>query len=203
MKITIFTSGSTGEQKAVTHDETDFYKPAQFLCNKWKLDSNDIILNPFPTWTIAHWAFCFFPAQLSNCEVININFEPKKFWKQVDEIRPTILTLAIRTMNTMLKLETPNLTFMKNLCTGSAPVTEHHLSMMKKTGAQNLWNIYGSSECIPPVMMTQGVCFDFKDTPYYLEYDQSLIVDGFDTEDIFIDNQCLSRPNLNETWKSK
>ena len=203
MKITIFTSGSTGEQKAVTHDETDFYKPAQFLCNKWKLDSNDIILNPFPAWTIAHWAFCFFPAQLSNCEVININFEPKKFWKQVDEIRPTILTLAIRTMNTMLKLETPNLTFMKNLCTGSAPVTEHHLSMMKKTGAQNLWNIYGSSECIPPVMMTQGVCFDFKDTPYYLEYDQSLIVDGFDTEDIFIDNQCLSRPNLNETWKSK
>jgi len=203
MKITIFTSGSTGEQKAVTHNETDFYKPAQFLCNKWKLDSNDIILNPFPTWTIAHWAFCFFPAQLSNCEVININFEPKKFWKQVDEIRPTVLTLAVRTMNTMLKLETPNLTFMKNLCTGSAPVTEHHLSMMKKTGAQNLWNIYGSSECIPPVMMTQGVCFDFKDTPYYLEYDQSLIVDGFDTEDIFIDNQCLSRPNLNETWKSK
>lgn len=203
MKITVFTSGSTGEQKAVTHNETDFYKPAQFLCNKWKLDSNDIILNPFPTWTIAHWAFCFFPAQLSNCELININFEPKKFWKQVDEIRPTILTLAVRTMNTMLKLETPNLTFMKNLCTGSAPVTEHHLSMMKKTGAQNLWNIYGSSECIPPVMMTQGVCFDFKDTPYYLEYDQSLIVDGFDTEDIFIDNQCLSRPNLNETWKSK
>ena len=203
MKITIFTSGSTGEQKAVTHDETDFYKPAQFLCNKWKLDSNDIILNPFPTWTIAHWAFCFFPAQLSNCEVININFEPKKFWKQVDEIRPTVLTLAVRTMNTMLKLETPNLTFMKNLCTGSAPVTEQHLRMMKKTGAQNLWNIYGSSECIPPVMMTQGVCFDFKDTPYYLEYDQSLIVDGFDTEDIFIDNQCLSRPNLNETWKSK
>ena len=203
MKITIFTSGSTGEQKAVTHDETDFYKPAQFLCNKWKLDSNDIILNPFPTWTIAHWAFCFFPAQLSNCEVININFEPKKFWKQVDEIRPTVLTLAVRTMNTMLKLETPNLTFMKNLCTGSAPVTEQHLRMMKKTGAQNLWNIYGSSECIPPVMMTQGVCFDFKDTPYYLEYDQSLIVDGFDTEDIFLDNQCLSRSNLNETWKSK
>ena len=34
MKITIFTSGSTGNSKAVTHNETDFYKPAQFLCNK-------------------------------------------------------------------------------------------------------------------------------------------------------------------------
>ena len=30
MKITIFTSGSTEKPKAVTHDETDFYKPAQF-----------------------------------------------------------------------------------------------------------------------------------------------------------------------------
>ena len=33
-------SGSTGEQKLVTHDETDFYKPAQFLCNKWELDAS-------------------------------------------------------------------------------------------------------------------------------------------------------------------
>ena len=203
MKITIFTRGSTEKPKAVTHDETDFYKPAQFLCNKWKLDSNDIILNPFPTWTIAHWAFCFFPAQLSNCEVININFEPLKFWKQVEEIRPTVLTLAIRTMHTMLKQGSPNLPYMKNLSTGSAPVTKHQMNMMRSTGAHNVWNIYGSTECIPPVMMTQGVNFDFKDTPYYLEYDQSLIVDGFDTEDIFLDNQCLSRSNLNETWKSK
>ena len=35
MKITIFTSGSTEKPKAVTHYETDFYKHAQFLCNKW------------------------------------------------------------------------------------------------------------------------------------------------------------------------
>ena len=47
MKITIFTSGTTGKQKRVTHDEMDFYKPAQFLCNKWELTPEDIILNPY------------------------------------------------------------------------------------------------------------------------------------------------------------
>ena len=202
MKITIFTSGSTGEQKAVTHDETDFYKPAQFLCNKWELTKEDLILNPFPAWTIAHWAFCFFPAQLVGCEVVNINFEPLKFWKQVKLIRPTILTLAIRTMHTMLKQGSPNLTYMRHLCTGSAPVTKHQMNMMRSTGAQNCWNIYGSTECIPPVVMTQGLEFNFNDSPYYLEYDKSLIVDGFDTDDVFEDGKCLGREYLNKTWKS-
>ena len=72
MKITIFTSGSTGKQKIVSHDETDFYKPARFLCDKLKLSSNDVILNPFPNWTIANWAFCVIPAQIVGCEVINV-----------------------------------------------------------------------------------------------------------------------------------
>jgi len=202
MKISIFTSGTTGDQKIVTHDETDFYKPAQFLCNKWQLTSKDVILNPFPSWTVAHWAFCHFPAQLSGCEIININFEPLKFWKQVEEIRPTILTMAIRTMDTMIRHGKPNLSFLRNLSTGSAPVTKHQMNMMKNTGAKNVWNIYGSTECIPPVMMTQTDQFDFKDTPYYLEYSNTLIVDGYDTDDIFKNNQCLGRESTNETWKS-
>ena len=138
----------------------------------------------------------------SRGEIININFEPLKFWKQVAEIRPTILTLAIRTMHTMLKQGSPNLTYMKNLSTGSAPVTKHQMNMMRSTGAQNVWNIYGSTECIPPVLMTQTDQFDFKDTPYYLEYNDSLIVDGFDTDDVFENNLCLGRSNLNNTWKS-
>lgn len=74
--------------------------------------------------------------------------------------------------------------------------------MMKNTGAKNVWNIYGSTECIPPVMMTQTDQFDFKDTPYYLEYSNTLIVDGYDTDDIFKNNQCLGRESTNETWKS-
>ena len=202
MKITIFTSGSTGKSKAVTHNETDFYKPAQFLCNKWKLDRKDIILNPFPNWTIAYWAFCFFPSQLTGCELVNIKMEPFRFWEIVEEIKPTAMTLAIGTLRTLLKRKTPDLSFIKNFATGSAPVTAHDLNQMKFTGAKHIWNIYGSTECIPPVMISNNSDFNFKDTPYYLEYDETLIVDGFDTEDIFENNQCLGRTNLNKTWKS-
>ena len=44
--------------------------------------------------------------------------------------------------------------------------------------------------------------FDFKDSPYYLEYDNTLIVNGFDTKDKFEYNKCLGRMIVNETWKS-
>tara|TARA_B000000565_G_scaffold255136_1_gene235010 strand:- start:477 stop:1088 length:612 start_codon:yes stop_codon:yes gene_type:complete len=203
MKITIFTSGSTGEQKAVTHNETDFYKPAQFLCNKWKLDKRDIVLNPFPVWTVAYWAFCFFPSQLSGCELINIKMNPIRFWDIVLEIKPSIMTLAIGTLRTLFKRKIPDLSFIKNFATGSAPVTEHDLNQMKFTGAKNIWNIYGSTECIPPVMISNDTMFNFKDTPYYLEYDSTLIVDGFDTEDVFEKNKCIGREDINETWKSR
>ena len=166
------------------------------------LDRKDIILNPFPNWTIAYWAFCFFPSQLTGCELVNIKMEPFRFWEIVEEIKPTTMTLAIGTLRTLLKRKTPDLSFIKNFATGSAPVTAHDLNQMKFTGAKHIWNIYGSTECIPPVMISDNSDFNFKDTPYYLEYDETLIVDGFDTEDIFENNQCLGRINLNKTWKS-
>lgn len=202
MKITIFTSGTTGKQKRVTHDEMDFYKPAQFLCNKWELTPEDIILNPFPTWTIASWAFCIIPAQTVGCEVINVKMEPFKFWDMVEELKPTILTLAIGTFRTLIKRRMPKLDFIKNLCTGSAPITDWDIAQLEATGAKNIWNIYGSTECIPPVLMSNNTMFDFKDTPYYLEYQNSLIVNGFDTEDKFEHNQCMGRLIQNETWKN-
>tara|TARA_B100001029_G_C15064017_1_gene461737 strand:- start:19535 stop:20143 length:609 start_codon:yes stop_codon:yes gene_type:complete len=202
MKITLLTSGTTGKQKVVTHNETDFYKPAQFLCNKWKLNKHDIILNPFPNWTIANWAFCFFPAQLVGCEVVNIKMNPFKFWDIVDELRPTILTMAIGTFRTLLKRKIPNLNYIRNLSTGSARILKSDISLLKKTEAKNIWNIYGSTECIPPVLISNNEKFNFKNTPYYLEYNNSLIVDGFDTQDKFEDNECLEREKKFKTWKS-
>ena len=67
MKITLFTSGSTGKQKSVTHDMRDFYKAGHWLVEKWGIDERDVIINPFPSWTIACWAFCmtFFEGNLN------------------------------------------------------------------------------------------------------------------------------------------
>ena len=52
-------------------------------------------------------------------------------------------------------------------------------------------------------MISNKTVHDFKDTPYHLEYDNTLIVDGFDTEDVFEKNKCIGRENINVTWKSK
>ena len=206
MKISMYSSGSTGKQKKVTHHMGDFYKAGNFLVEKWGIDNRDVILNPFPTWTIASWAFCIIPAKITHCEIVNIKMEPLKFWDVVEEVKPTVLTLAVGTWRILVKRRKPNLEFVKNFSTGSAPVTDEDISLMKATGAEKIWNIYGSTECIPPVMMSNNSIFNFQESPYYLEHEDTLFVDGVDTGDTFdLDTgEFLTRSTQikNDTWKS-
>ena len=206
MKISLYTSGSTGKQKLVTHAENDFYKAGHWLVEKWGIGYDDVIINPFPTWTIASWAFCIIPAKIAHCNLVNIKFEPLKFWDVVEEVKPTILTLAIGTWRTLVKRKKPNLEFVRNFSTGSAPVTDEDISLMKSTGAQNVWNIYGSTECIPPVMISNNNIFDFQESPYYLEYKDNLFVDGVSTGDTFDLSTGKFESRIKQikadTWKS-
>ena len=206
MKISMYSSGSTGKQKKVTHHMGDFYKAGNWLVEKWGIDNRDVILNPFPTWTIASWAFCIIPAKITHCEIVNIKMEPLKFWDVVEEVKPTVLTLAVGTWRILVKRRKPNLEFVKNFSTGSAPVTDEDISLMKATGAEKIWNIYGSTECIPPVMMSNNSIFNFQESPYYLEHEDTLFVDGVDTGDTFdLDTgEFLTRSTQikNDTWKS-
>ena len=206
MKISMYSSGSTGKQKKVTHNMRDFYKAGHWLVEKWGLDDQDVIINPFPTWTIASWAFCIIPAKIAHCDLVNIKFEPLKFWDVVEEIKPTVLTLAIGTWRILVKRRKPNLEFVRNFSTGSAPVTDEDISLMKATGAEKIWNIYGSTECIAPVMISNNSIFNFQESPYYLEHEDTLFVDGVNTGDIFdLDTgkfKARSTQIENETWKS-
>ena len=132
--------------------------------------------------------------------------EPLKFWDVVEEVKPTVLTLAIGTWRILAKRRKPNLEFVRNFSTGSAPVTDEDILLMKSTGAQNIWNIYGSTECIPPVMISNNSIFNFQESPYYLEHEDTLFVDGVNTGDIFdLDTgEFLTRSTQikNDTWKS-
>ena len=206
MNISMYSSGSTGKQKKVTHRMGDFYKAGNWLVEKWGIDNRDVILNPFPTWTIASWAFCIIPAKITHCEIVNIKMEPLKFWDVVEEVKPTVLTLAVGTWRILVKRRKPNLEFVKNFSTGSAPVTDEDISLMKATGAEKIWNIYGSTECIPPVMMSNNSIFNFQESPYYLEHEDTLFVDGVNTGDTFdLDTgEFLTRSTQikNDTWKS-
>jgi len=203
MKIIVHTSGSTGKQKCVEHDEEEFYKPASFLCEKWNLSSNDVIVNFFPPWTIAFWSFCYFPAKVSSCSLININFNPYKFWNVIDEIKPTILTFAIGTLRTLFKIKIPNLEYVRNFSTGSSRVYDDDLNNIRKTKALNIWNIYGSTEFIPPVLMSENISFFDMKSPYNVKIvDEKIIVNNKDTHDILKKHEIMERPDINITWKS-
>ena len=205
MQVTIKTSGSTGEPKWVTHDITHFMKPTHYLIEKWGINRNDVILNPFPTWTIANWAFCVMPSIWTGARVVNVPFELRTFWDTVDEVRPTIMTLAVRTMRALFKMHHPDLSYLRHFATGSAPVEIDEITLMKETCAQNVWNIYGSTECIPPVFLSNDHWFGF-DSPYTIEWygdinRRSLKVDGVETGDLFYNGFCMEREE-NKTWKN-
>ena len=82
-QVTLFTSGSTGTPKKVVHDRSTFFRTAQFLWQHTQLTKNDLILNIFPTHTIAHWIFCAVHAQVSKADMICPIFRPKEFWNMV------------------------------------------------------------------------------------------------------------------------
>jgi len=202
MRVTIKTSGSTGEPKWVTHDITDFMKPTHYLIKKWNITSKDVIVNPFPSWTIANWAFCVMPSLWTSAKVVNVPFEPKTFWDTVEEVRPTIMTLAVRTMRTLFKINKPDLSYLRHFATGSAPVSAMDIYDMRQTGAENVWNIYGSTECIPPVFIENTHCFAFSESPYSYEWEEDrLIVEGVDTGDTFY-NGFVKERQENKTWKN-
>ena len=115
------------------------------------------------------------------------------------------MTLAVRTMRALFKMHHPDLSYLRHFATGSAPVEIDDITLMKETCAQNVWNIYGSTECIPPVFLSNDHWFGF-DSPYTIEWygdinRRSLKVDGVETGDLFYNGFCMEREE-NKTWKN-
>ena len=80
-------------------------------------------------------------------------------------------------------------------------MTTHDLNQMKFTGLK-IFRTSMVQQNVIAVMISDNTDFNFKDTRIILNMMKLLLVDGFDTEDIFENNQCLGRSNLNKTWKS-
>tara|TARA_B100000003_G_scaffold117633_1_gene105417 strand:+ start:2493 stop:2951 length:459 start_codon:yes stop_codon:yes gene_type:complete len=148
--------------------------------------------------------------KISNCKVISIPFEPRKFWSYVFEYKPTFIPLAIRTLRTLFKLDVPYLHWKPQFLTGSAKVSSDDIQMILDKGASVVWNVYGSTEHPPPVFISKNdVCFDLSaPNGYEIKFDNGgmLYVNEEKTGDIFnlSSGEFLKREAMekNTTWKS-
>lgn len=183
-KIVIYTSGTTGSQRQVEHTEKTIYEASEKLNSYLKLNSNDVILNIFPTFTIANWVFCIGLQKVSGAKMVCPNFRPKKFWNIISDIQPTFIPIAIRTMRTMLKLGEDNFFWNPKILTGSAPIEDDDIEQLLKRGASEVWNVYGSTEFPPPILISKNSnIFDLSDMNF--TQDSELIIDNKLTGDIF------------------
>jgi acyl-coenzyme A synthetase/AMP-(fatty) acid ligase len=210
--LILFTSGTTGKPKLVRLTHEDLIKSSGLLLHYTNLKKNDLILNVFPTYTVAHWVFCVYHQKLSGCKIINPQFKPKEFWNIVYEFKPTFIPLAIRTIRTLFKLNVPNLDWGPQFLTGSDKVFQQDIDMIKGKGASCVWNVYGSTEYPPPIFISKDkVNFNFEDFKNYyhdikftedgqLKIDNNLTNDFFDLDSgefLFRGDEMTGR-----TWKS-
>ena len=208
-KLTLFTSGTTGKPKPIKLSDYQLINAAGNLWNKVRLNEDDLILNCFPSHTIAHWSFVVYLQKVSRCRVISPVFNPRTFWSVVWEYQPTFIPLAIRTLRTLFKLDVPYLHWKPQFLTGSAEVSSDDIQMILDKGASVVWNVYGSTEHPPPVFIAKNsTFFELKNTPGYdISFDDKMLyVNGEKTGDLFDTKtgKFLYRDSdeKNITWKS-
>lgn len=208
-KLTLFTSGTTGKPKTIKLSDYQLINAAVNLWNKVRLNEDDLILNCFPSHTIAHWSFVVYLQKVSSCKVISPVFNPRTFWSIVWEYQPTFIPLAIRTLRTLFKLDVPYLHWKPQFLTGSAEVLSDDIQMVLNKGASVVWNVYGSTEHPPPVFIAKNsTLFKLENTPGYdISFnDKMLYVNGEKTGDLFDTKtgKFLYRDTdeKNITWKS-
>jgi acyl-coenzyme A synthetase/AMP-(fatty) acid ligase len=209
--ITLTTSGSTGNHKIIHKNENEIMQSSCFLHEHTKLNENDIILNAFPTATIAYWSFVFYHSKVSGSKIYNIFFNPKTFWNLVFQIKPTFIPLAINTLRTLLKLNDQYLDWKPQFLTGSDIVEENDIENILKIGGEVVWNVYGSTEFSPPVFISKNSTkFDFNNhnKNFNIKFKDNglLYINDINTNDIFDlkETKFLKREIINEnkTWKS-
>jgi len=203
--IIIYTSGTTGQQKLVEHSEKTILDASERLNSYLKLDKTDTILNIFPTFTIANWVFCIGLQKVSGAKMICPDFKLKKFWNIVDDVQPSFIPIAIRTIKTLLKLPHSKLKWNPQILTGSANVTMQDIDELHKVGFSTVWNVYGSTEFPPPILVAKNSdTFDLSSMKFNDE--NELLIDDKETGDIFDLNtgKFLKRKNeeIGKTWKN-
>ena len=147
----VFTTGTTGKPKGVVHDFESINNSIKINTEILNINSEDILLNFLPTWTIGTYIYTF-PTHLKEGKILHNKFSVEVF-KDYLKCKPTT-TLLIPTMIDML-IDSGidfDLSTFRNIGTGAEEVQLRHLEYLLEKGAKSVTHIYGSSEATPIVL---------------------------------------------------
>jgi long-subunit acyl-CoA synthetase (AMP-forming) len=214
MSLTLLTSGTTKAPKEVTHTWERMSSAIQQSIKEIGLRKDDIVLDVFPSNTIAHYTVTAMPAFHAGSKLISAKFEAADYLEKFNQHRPTYIALIPRHWE--LLRETPNWKNMDMSCvrymvTGSGPVSQIMIDDFLNKGVKLVANWYGMTEHPPPVFVGyNSECFDFDCKNRYavsFTSEGECIINGFRTGDIFnfTERKFLKRkeePTNTKTWKN-
>lgn len=212
--LILFTSGSTKEPKEVIHSWNDLNIFINNSIAESKLSALDIVLDVFPSNTIAHHVITAGPARAVGATLISLNFNPYEYIKTFNYYRPTYISLIPRHIEILSKTKewvTLDMSCVRYMVTGSQVVSQDIIGMLLSKGVKIVANWYGMTEMPPPVFVGYNLeSFNFYSSNYNVEFtiDGECIIDGFYTGDIFdIKSKKFIKRKINElnscTWKTK
>ena len=212
-KLILFTSGSTTEPKEVTHSWEYMKYYINNSISEMNLVSSDIVLNVFPSNTIAYHTITAGPAIEVGATLISIIFDPYNYIKVFNKYRPTVISLIPRhyeILKNTKNWKSLDMSCVRYMVTGSSPFSQEMIDDLLDHGVKVVSNWYGMTEMPPPVFVgNNSIKFDFTSKDgYFIEFsdDGECIINGFYTGDIFdVKNRIfLYRKNnaTNITWKN-
>jgi long-subunit acyl-CoA synthetase (AMP-forming) len=214
MTLTLLTSGTTKPPKTVIHSWEYIKNAIQRSINEINLTSKDIVLDVFPSNTIAHYTVTAMPAYQAGANLISAKFEASDYLRKFNQIRPTYIALIPRHWE-LLKETTEwqniDMSCVRYMVTGSGIVPQSMIDDFLSKGIKTIANWYGMTEQPPPVLVGyNSEAFDFNPkSGYTVEFtdDGECVINGFATGDIFdlTNKKFLKRklaPLYSNTWKT-
>lgn len=149
------TSGTTGTPKGVPVCMSAVQASAENTIKAFDLDETSIFINYAPPFTVGGMLFIGLPMLASGCTNYFLSFSPFNFALQIEKYRPTH-TFLLPAMISMLRVsknwETLDLSCLRYVGSGASPVSESMAEDILLRGAKNFSHMYGSTECLSPVM---------------------------------------------------
>lgn len=195
----IFTSGTTGEPKAVPHTRMACVQGSIQNILIQTLTSDDVILSQLPPWTIGGLYLYTLPGLMKGCTVICEMFNPRKFVKICNEMKPTIGIIVPAMMLALSKTrgwKELDMSHWRELGFGSTVCPEEMLQELFNKGAPALRNLYGCTETHVPMFTHLAT----PDDPHPL---QIHITDNYDFKldrygVAWIKGSCVTEGYLNQ-----
>lgn len=154
--LTLYTSGSTDEPKQITHSWDKIHECARASIKEIGLTKNDVVLDVFPSNTIAHWTITAFPSVLSGAQYVCSNFTPYTYIQAFKRLQPSYIALIPRHLELLQSakgFKDLDMSCVRYMVTGSNKIDQNFIDEFKNRGVKTVANWYGMTEVPPPVMI--------------------------------------------------